>query len=92
MVVVCLGVGCGCVVMVVGGGYGIASEAAGAREQRVLVRPEQQHLPHTHPTHTSAKSPKHPLDLRPKRWPGDPDSFTRFRPYLAHFPPVFSRF
>ena len=24
--------------------------------------------------------------------PGDPDSFTRFRPYLAHFFPVFSRF
>ena len=24
--------------------------------------------------------------------PGDPDSFTRFRPYLAHFPPVFCRF
>ena len=23
---------------------------------------------------------------------GDPGSFTRFRPYLAHFPPVFSRF
>ena len=23
---------------------------------------------------------------------GDPDSFTRFRPYLAHFFPVFSRF
>ena len=23
---------------------------------------------------------------------GDPDSFTRFRPYLAHFPPVFPRF
>ena len=22
---------------------------------------------------------------------GDPDSFTRFRPYLAHFFPVFSR-
>ena len=24
--------------------------------------------------------------------PGDPDSFTRFRPYLAHFFPVFPRF
>ena len=24
--------------------------------------------------------------------PGDPDSFARFRPYLAHFSPVFSRF
>ena len=24
--------------------------------------------------------------------PGDPDSFTFFRPYLAHFPPVFPRF
>ena len=23
---------------------------------------------------------------------GDPDSFTRFRPYLAHFFPVFPRF
>ena len=26
------------------------------------------------------------------RFPGDPDSFTRLRPYLAHFCPVFSRF
>ena len=26
------------------------------------------------------------------RLPGDPDSFARFRPYLAHFSPVFSRF
>ena len=26
------------------------------------------------------------------RAPGDPDSFARFRPYLAHFFPVFSRF
>eukprot|EP01045_Picozoa_sp_COSAG04_P004417 COSAG04_NODE_191_length_20909_cov_11.119077_11_plen_188_part_00 len=24
--------------------------------------------------------------------PGDPDSFARFRPYLAHFFPIFSRF
>ena len=27
-----------------------------------------------------------------KLGPGDPDSFTRFRPYLAHFLPVFPRF
>ena len=36
-----------------------------------------------------------PLQLperHPRLLPGDPDSFTRFRPYLAHFPPVFSRF
>ena len=33
-------------------------------------------------------SPPNPSQPRP----GDPDSFTPFRPYLAHFPPVFSRF
>ena len=29
---------------------------------------------------------------RQLRMPGDPDSFTRCKPYLAHFYPVFSRF
>ena len=30
--------------------------------------------------------------LRHTSNPGDPDSFTPFRPYIAHFPPVFPRF